>query len=290
MVSVVDTPQTTSDAYPGAVTISGAATGLIIAIAHSVGTGDATAPDTVTMGGQSLALVGVSEGAGGAGHDVSLSFWALNASKIAAASDNIISVSGGLSTGQAGVYFTISGSGDVETLSAVVGDPVNANTGAVSAVRAANSLTFGCSLHDNSSFGFSGLADPSLDEEITATNIDLAYGIEADTDRTADFTWTNSITRNNSTLVLNIPEGGPSLVVTQSELTPGGTISGTYSNYETIPTTLTVSDGTNTITISSPTITDNGDGTGTFSGTMPSLPSSGTASLILFGDVTVELT
>ncbi|MCZ4284555.1 hypothetical protein O4H29_06870 [Marinobacter salarius] len=83
---------------------------------------------------------------------------------------------------------------------------------------------------------------------------------------------------------------GPSLTVTQSELTPGGTISGSYEGYETVPTTLTVSDGTNTVTISSPTITDNGDGTGTFSGTMPSLPSSGTASLILFGDVTVELT
>ncbi len=83
---------------------------------------------------------------------------------------------------------------------------------------------------------------------------------------------------------------GPSLTVTQSELTPGGTISGSYEGYETVPTTLTVSDGANTVTISSPTITDNGDGAGTFSGTMPSLPSSGTASLILFGDVTVELT
>lgn len=82
---------------------------------------------------------------------------------------------------------------------------------------------------------------------------------------------------------------GPSISVTQTELTPGGTISGSYADFETVPTTLTVSDGANTITIASPTINDNGDGTGTFSGTMPSLPTSGTADLILFGDVTVEL-
>jgi len=81
----------------------------------------------------------------------------------------------------------------------------------------------------------------------------------------------------------------PEITVDQAELVPGGTISGSYSNYDTVPTTLTVSDGANTVTIASPTINDNGDGTGTFSGTMPSLPSSGTANLVLFGDVTVEL-
>lgn len=88
-----------------------------------------------------------------------------------------------------------------------------------------------------------------------------------------------------------VPDLGPTVTVTPGDLplTPGGTISGSYSNYATVPTTLTVSDGTNTITIASPTISDNGDGTGTFSGTMPALPASGTASLILFGDVTVEL-
>lgn len=91
-----------------------------------------------------------------------------------------------------------------------------------------------------------------------------------------------------SALRLTAP-AGPALIVAQSELTPGGVISGSYANFETVPTTLTVNDGTNTITIASPTINDNGDGTGTFSGTMPSLPTSGTADLILFGDVTVEL-
>lgn len=90
---------------------------------------------------------------------------------------------------------------------------------------------------------------------------------------------------------LIIPDG-PSIDVTQTTLTPGGAISGTYSDYDTVPTTLTVSDGTNTITIATPTISNtvNGDkNEGTFSGAMPALPTSGTANLVLFGNVTVEL-
>lgn len=98
-----------------------------------------------------------------------------------------------------------------------------------------------------------------------------------------------SSTRGYATALYIETAPGPSLTVTQTTLTPSGTISGSYSNYTTVPTTLTVSDGTNTITIASPTISDNGDGTGTFSGTMPALPTSGTANLILFGNVTVEL-
>lgn len=82
----------------------------------------------------------------------------------------------------------------------------------------------------------------------------------------------------------------PSLTATQATLTPGSTISGTYADYATIPTTLTVSDGTNSITIPTPTIFDNGTGGGTYSGTTPALPTTGSASGVLFGDVTVELT
>lgn len=99
----------------------------------------------------------------------------------------------------------------------------------------------------------------------------------------------NIIVSNLTPETVKVPE--PTLTVTQTELTPGGTISGSYSNYATVPTTLTVSDGANTITIASPTISDNGDGTGTFSGTMPSLPTSGSVAGIQFTTVaTVELT
>lgn len=212
MVAIVDSPLTTSDAYPGTITISGAATGLIVAIGHSVGTGEASAPDTVSMGGQSLTQIGVQEGAASSGHDVSLSFWALNETKIAAASNTTLSFSGGNQTGIATAYFTVAGSVDVETLSAS-GNISTGTTGSVSLARSAGSLTFACSLHDNASLGFSNLANPAEDNEITATNIDFVYGIEADTARTVDFTWDNAPSRNNSTLALNISEGasGPTI-------------------------------------------------------------------------------
>lgn len=135
---------------------------------------------------------------------------------------------------------------------------------------------------------------------ITADTYSYNYSAaDSDTSNTgAQPVLVDTIAANDATGV-NFPTDGsawivtsttPALTVTQTELTPGGTISGSYSNYATVPTTLTVSDGTNTITIASPTINDNGDGTGTFSGTMPSLPSSGTASLIQFtNSATVEL-
>lgn len=84
---------------------------------------------------------------------------------------------------------------------------------------------------------------------------------------------------------------GPAVDVTQTTLTPGGTVSGSYSNFSGVPTsplTLTDTDG-NSITVAV-TISDNGDGTGTFTGTLPSLPTSGSATGIRFGSVTVELT
>lgn len=205
-VTVVDAPITTADAYPAAITVSGAATGLIVAVGHSVGFGDASGPSSVSMGGQSLTQIGAAEGAASSGHDVSLSFWALNETKIAAASNTTLSFSGGNQTGIATAYFTVAGSVDVETLSAS-GNISTATTGSVSLARSAGSLTFACSLHDNASFGFSNLSNPAEDNEITATNIDFVYGVEADTARTVDFTWDNVSSRNNSTLVLNVVDG-----------------------------------------------------------------------------------
>lgn len=85
---------------------------------------------------------------------------------------------------------------------------------------------------------------------------------------------------------------GPIVTVTQTDLSPGGTISGSYSDFPSTPTTLTLSDGTNTITIPSPTITPGSPaGSGTFSGTVPALPTSGSIPGIQFkSNAVVELT
>ena len=85
-----------------------------------------------------------------------------------------------------------------------------------------------------------------------------------------------------------------SVTLDQSTLVPGGTISGSYSGFQsgTPPTSpIAISDGTNTITAAvTVTVSDNGDGAGTFTGTLPSLPAAGNSgSFILFGNVTATL-
>ncbi len=80
---------------------------------------------------------------------------------------------------------------------------------------------------------------------------------------------------------------GPTVTLNQTELTPGGTISGTYSNFSSTPTsplTLTDSNGN---TISVPVTVDSG--AKTWTGTMPALPTSGSIAGLLFGNIDVEL-
>lgn len=82
----------------------------------------------------------------------------------------------------------------------------------------------------------------------------------------------------------------PTLTLDQTELTPGGTISGSYSNFTGVPTSpLTLTDSNaNSITVAV-TVTDGGAGSGTFTGTLPTLPASGSQAGLLFGTVTVEI-
>lgn len=283
-VTVVDAPITTADVYPGAITVSGTATGLIVAVGHSVGFGDASGPSSVSMGGQSLTQIGVAEGAASSGHDVSLSFWALNETKIAAASNTTLSFSGGNQTGIAAAYFTVAGSVDVETLSAS-GNISTGTTGSVSLARSADSLTFACSLHDNASLGFSNLANPAEDNEITATNIDFVYGVEADTARTVDFTWDNLSSRNNSTLALSITASGaasPTVSAADDITSEGDTAEFTLSGNSTAPISATLN-GTDvgTLTLVSGS---------TYSYTAPLIADDDTANLVVTVDSTTTST
>lgn len=85
----------------------------------------------------------------------------------------------------------------------------------------------------------------------------------------------------------------PAVVIDQATLSPGGTISGTYSNFTpgvapTSPLTLTDSNS-NTLSVAV-TVNDNASGGGTFSGTLPALPSAGNSgNFLLFGNVTATL-
>jgi len=87
----------------------------------------------------------------------------------------------------------------------------------------------------------------------------------------------------------DIASTGPSITVT-GDLQPGANFTLNYSNYAAVPVSpVTITDSNNNSITVPVTINDNGDGTGTATGTMPSLPSSGTAQGLLFGNVTVEL-
>ena len=74
------------------------------------------------------------------------------------------------------------------------------------------------------------------------------------------------------------------IAIDTDTLTAGAAFTGTYSGIASIASPITIQDSnSNQITVA---ITDNLDGT--FSGTMPALPSSGSASSLLFGSVTVS--
>lgn len=82
---------------------------------------------------------------------------------------------------------------------------------------------------------------------------------------------------------------GPSVTV-DGDLQPGASFTLTASNFDSAPVspaTITDSNG-NSITVAV-SITDNGGGSYTATGTMPALPSSGTATGLLFGTVTIDL-
>lgn len=156
-----------------------------------------------------------------------------------------------------------------------------------------------------------------LDIDLTAyagKNVVIAVGeyngcrANQPADGTGTFRWTNStdvladpygvtsgyITNTQSVSAwAEVQRGAVSEVtVTQATLTPGSTISGTYSGYVTIPTKLEGIRGTNSIGSDTGEITDlvinntvNGDtNEGTFTATLPSLPGSGTAQFLRFSD------
>ena len=88
--------------------------------------------------------------------------------------------------------------------------------------------------------------------------------------------------------------GGVPTVTVSDDLQPGASFTLNYSNYDSAPVspaTITDSNG-NSLTVAvtiSDTVDGNGRHGGAATGTMPALPSSGTATGLLFGTVTIEL-
>lgn len=92
--------------------------------------------------------------------------------------------------------------------------------------------------------------------------------------------------------VIDATEPGPTVEIT-GDLQPGASFTLNYSNYDAIPVSpVTITDSNNnSITVAvtiNDTVTEGKHG-GTATGTYPALPSSGTGTGLLFGNVTVEL-
>jgi len=89
-----------------------------------------------------------------------------------------------------------------------------------------------------------------------------------------------------------IPEAGPSVTLDDSAFEPGKAITGTYANYTSAPTVVTLTDSEDNAISSASEITDLviDDVAGTYAFTMPDRITTGTGTTLLRGPVTLELT
>lgn len=168
--------------------------------------GSNAAPVTsLTLGGQSCELLATVDDDGTA-FDVCMSLFTLDEAGIAAMSGSTITPTGGTYNNRQYVTWTVQGATQGSLASNIATAATSGTSGSVSLARVADSYTVAFSLQDyTGSAAMTGLANPSESGEVTMTNGDIAWGAEADTARTASFTWTHSTARNNVTFVLNIP-------------------------------------------------------------------------------------
>lgn len=121
------------------------------------------------------------------------------------------------------------------------------------------------------------------------TNKQLSIG----TDQFTNYAGGDYTTASGSTMQTNgigIIGNVPTITIDQASLTPGATISGTYTNFGVTPTSPLVLTDSNSNSINVAVTITGTNPSGTFTGTMPSLPSTGnTANFLLFGTVSVAL-
>lgn len=143
--------------------------------------------------------------------------------------------------------------------------------------------------------GAYALRSPSGGFNNDGRNVYVADKIATSTSESATNTLEAQALRQSAVLVsFSEIAAGPQISLTSGNLQPGGAFTFEYSDFESIPTSpITLTDSNNNSITVAVTIDDTdtvGVHSGTASGTMPALPSSGSASSLLFGDVTAELT
>jgi hypothetical protein len=200
--TALDVMATTAGSYPASFAVSAGSNRIaFVACVRSSGT-DATPETSATLGGRTMSVLATVDDPGNT-FDVAMTVFYLLEADIALMSGSTFTPSGGSGGAISAVYWSVKDAAQAPP--AFNSAATNAISGSVSLARVANSMTYGVTVHDvGSATNFSSLANPSEDGEITTTNMSVAYGEEADTARTASFSWTAGFTRDNVTIVINV--------------------------------------------------------------------------------------
>lgn len=197
----LDSFQTTSDAYPANFPISaGSNRKAYLAVIRTSGT-DANPPTSASIGGVSVSPLAVADN--GADLDVVIALFEWTEAQIASMSGSAVTVTGGAGANYATIYWSVQGA--TQGATSVAAKASAATTAdSVSLTRDADSYTVGLTVHDISSGAYTSMSNPSQTGTFNITNGVIAYGGEADTARTASFSWTHGSSRENAMIVINI--------------------------------------------------------------------------------------
>lgn len=238
--TLLDAFQTTSDAYPANFAISaGSNRRAYLAVIRTSGTNAAPAT-SASIGGVSVSALAVADlDDGTTTLDVVIALFEWTESQIASMSGTGVSVTGGSGANFACVYWSVQDATQ-SAITPVASGIAAALNQSLSLARVADSLTCVVTVHDISSGAYSSLANPAQTGTFAITNGVIAYGAEADTERTANFTWSHASSRENATVLFNIAPAATGATISSG--TPSGTI-GTQRRV-TLGATSTQSTGT----------------------------------------------
>lgn len=232
-VSILDSPNESIAGFHANISPAAGSNRYVYVLIFMQDGGDADPPSSVTLGGQAMTLLG--GGNNPAGHDVALSVWFLNEAGIAAMSGTALAVSGQSGSGSASVWWSVQDA-DQTGPHTVIDATATDTSGNLSLARVADGYTGGASVQDATSG--SALTNPTGANAFNFGAGNAAYGHEASTLETVDFTWANSFSRNNESVAWNIgPAGasGPAVTISDADdelFKVGDTVTVTGANFE----------------------------------------------------------
>lgn len=213
--NILDAITNSSATYHSAFAVS-AGSNRVAVVCAIHGHGSNAAPATgATLGGQTMTVLDTIDDDANTFDETMTVFYLLE-SGIAAMSGSTLTISGGTADNKASVIWSIQGAAQSEPAKAIKATSLGSDS--VSLARVADSYTVGVVTRDAAADAFASVADPTEDFEFNnGININCAYGGEADTARTASFTWSQGgATRNTCAIVINFAPftGGGALSIT----------------------------------------------------------------------------